>query len=263
MEVMGIWLAAKIVAYVQKEMDLQQSEKFIWTDSQISWHWFKKWPKEIFVANRLKEVLDCKAECLFVPGKLNPADLGTRGISIAELGKSAQWLNGPDFLSKERNEWPKTPEFAADLTQTIIALISVGEEFDSTNLQIVPVDRCYDIDTSLSWKDFKLQIARKRKESALLDPIDVIEAEDAIIRQEQMILVKPNDIKEFKLIKDEKDIYRINCRFDHAELINAHPIFVPKASSIATMIIMDIHEQLQHADVVTAKYGKVSLLNFH
>uniref|UniRef100_A0AC34FGK2 Peptidase aspartic putative domain-containing protein n=1 Tax=Panagrolaimus sp. ES5 TaxID=591445 RepID=A0AC34FGK2_9BILA len=41
MEVMGIWLAAKLVSYVQKELDLPQSQKFIWTDSQISWHWFQ------------------------------------------------------------------------------------------------------------------------------------------------------------------------------------------------------------------------------
>uniref|UniRef100_A0A914P5R2 Integrase zinc-binding domain-containing protein n=1 Tax=Panagrolaimus davidi TaxID=227884 RepID=A0A914P5R2_9BILA len=248
MEVMGIWLAAKLISYVAKEMDLQQSQKFIWTDSQISWNWFKKWPKEIFVANRLKEVLECKAECLFVPGKLNPADLGTRGISIAEMEKSS-WLDGPEFLSKERDEWPKAPEYAADITQTIIALVDIGEKSDSICMPVAPIDRCYDIDTSLSWKEFKLQTAKKMKNSNVLNPLDIVEAEEAIIRQEQMILVKPNDLKEFKLSKDDKDIYRINCRFDHAEMINAHPIFIPKTSSIAKMIVMDTHEELQHAGV--------------
>uniref|UniRef100_A0A914Y0E3 Integrase catalytic domain-containing protein n=1 Tax=Panagrolaimus superbus TaxID=310955 RepID=A0A914Y0E3_9BILA len=87
------------------------------------------------------------------------------------------------------------------------------------------------------------------KNGIKVDPMDVQVAENAIICQEQEILIKPNDIKEFKLIKDDKGVYRINCRFDHAELINAHPIFIPKTSSIAKMIVMEIHEELQHAGI--------------
>uniref|UniRef100_A0A914Y367 Pao retrotransposon peptidase n=1 Tax=Panagrolaimus superbus TaxID=310955 RepID=A0A914Y367_9BILA len=63
MEIMGIWLAAKISSFVAKELNLEASKKFVWTDSQISYHWFQKWPKDVFVSNRLKEVVASKVEC--------------------------------------------------------------------------------------------------------------------------------------------------------------------------------------------------------
>ena len=39
---------------------------------------------------------------MFVPGTLNPADTGTRGVSIEELLKGKIWLNGPKFLQQPR-----------------------------------------------------------------------------------------------------------------------------------------------------------------
>uniref|UniRef100_A0A914Z272 Pao retrotransposon peptidase n=1 Tax=Panagrolaimus superbus TaxID=310955 RepID=A0A914Z272_9BILA len=142
MEVMGIWLAAKIICYVVKEMGLTNAPKYLWTDSKIAFYWFKKWPKEVFVTNRLKEVLVANAECLFVPGVMNPADLGTRGILFDELQAASIWWKGPEFLRKSRDEWPKIPELAADLTQTIIALVSIGEEAASASMQIIETDHC-------------------------------------------------------------------------------------------------------------------------
>jgi hypothetical protein len=241
MEIMGIWLASKLLLYVQKEMDFQSCNKFIWTDSQISYYWFQKWPKDVFVSNRLK----AKAECNFVPGKLNPADLGTRGISMDELQKAEQWT----FLREDRNKWPRPPDASNDMIRTMIALVSVAQESASKSLQSGAMKRSYDIDPSLSWKELKLQVAKMMKDVDVLLTMDIQKAEETIIRQEQELLVKPKDMKEYKLSKDESGLFRINSRFDHAELINPHPIYVPKTSPIAKMIVMDTHENLHHAGV--------------
>lgn len=37
----------------------------------------------------------------------NPADLCSRGTSPAELAESELWWSGPDWLMKEKSEWPK------------------------------------------------------------------------------------------------------------------------------------------------------------
>ena len=37
----------------------------------------------------------------------NPADLCSRGTSPAELAESELWWSGPDWLVKEKSEWPK------------------------------------------------------------------------------------------------------------------------------------------------------------
>uniref|UniRef100_A0AC34GU52 Integrase catalytic domain-containing protein n=1 Tax=Panagrolaimus sp. ES5 TaxID=591445 RepID=A0AC34GU52_9BILA len=247
MEVMGIWLAAKIGSYVAKEMKVDRAAKFIWTDSQISVCWFKKLPKDVFVANRMKEVLDSKAECLFVPGKMNPADLGTRGIKLDDLRKENIWWNGPEFLKKPREEWPKAPDFGADLTQTVIALVGLSNITETCNFAATNVDRPYPVDEDISWDELKKQVARAMKKSDDVQVEDMNNAERAIIIQEQEIYVKSIDVKQLKLVKDDEGIYRTHYRFDHAELLNANPVFIPKKSPVAKMICLDTHKKLQHA----------------
>uniref|UniRef100_A0A914PX54 Uncharacterized protein n=1 Tax=Panagrolaimus davidi TaxID=227884 RepID=A0A914PX54_9BILA len=143
MEVMGIWLAAKLIIYVVKELKLDRSSKTILTDSLISYYWFQKWPKEVFVANRLKEVLEAGAECLFVPGKLNPADLGTRGISLEELRNSDCWWNGPEFLKKSREHWPKISETSVDRT---VPKPILGDDFTQTIMALVRTRNIHKVD---------------------------------------------------------------------------------------------------------------------
>ncbi len=45
---------------------------------------------------------------LHVPGVVNPADIGTRPISITELRDCQVWWQGPEFLRSDVTEWPKT-----------------------------------------------------------------------------------------------------------------------------------------------------------
>jgi hypothetical protein len=43
-----------------------------------------------------------------VPGVVNPADIGTRPISITEFRDCQAWWQGPEFLRSDVTEWPKT-----------------------------------------------------------------------------------------------------------------------------------------------------------
>uniref|UniRef100_A0A914XW44 Integrase catalytic domain-containing protein n=1 Tax=Panagrolaimus superbus TaxID=310955 RepID=A0A914XW44_9BILA len=249
LEIMGIWLAAKISSFVAKELNLEASPKFVWTDSQISCHWFQKWPKDVFVANRLKEVVASKVECMFVPGKQNPADLGTRGVAFDELIKAEFWWKGPKFLRDSDENWPKFPKNVSDLTQKIHALVAIDFQA-TTNFQTVEIEREFKIEPSLSWSKLKRTVAENMKPDATnLTAEDLKAAENALILQEQLLYLTPKIEKDLKLSKDENEIYRIHCRFDHADLINANPIFLPKLSPITPMIIMDMHEKLHHAGI--------------
>ena len=44
-----------------------------------------------------------------VEGKLNPADIGTRGMTVEAL-KESEWLTGPAWLTETEDAWPKAPE---------------------------------------------------------------------------------------------------------------------------------------------------------
>ena len=70
-----------------------------------------------FFANRVLEVLrireglseytDELPPVCHIPGELNPADLGTRGlVNVGDLGPGSTWQTGPPFLVSEFSEWP-------------------------------------------------------------------------------------------------------------------------------------------------------------
>ena len=79
----------------------------MWSDSTTVLQWLRNSDKKqpTFVANRVAEVLDSSTvdQWRHIAGDDNPADLGTRGLSINELMQS-DWINGPDWLTSEINE---------------------------------------------------------------------------------------------------------------------------------------------------------------
>ncbi|GFQ72688.1 integrase_H2C2 domain-containing protein [Trichonephila clavata] len=78
---------------------------YFWTDSTIALSWIQgpsgRW--KIFVANRVKEIrsLTDKDSWHHCPGKDNPSDLLTRGISADSLINCDKWWNGPSFFHEE------------------------------------------------------------------------------------------------------------------------------------------------------------------
>ena len=54
----------------------------------------------------------------FVPGHLNPSDLGTRGdVGVSQLGAGSTWQKGPSFLLTPRPEWPVNPLVLGNVPQ--------------------------------------------------------------------------------------------------------------------------------------------------
>ena len=46
-----------------------------------------------------------------IAGEDNPADLGTRGhASVGDLGPGSTWQEGPEFLKRDYEHWPRTEE---------------------------------------------------------------------------------------------------------------------------------------------------------
>uniref|UniRef100_A0A914YTS1 Pao retrotransposon peptidase n=1 Tax=Panagrolaimus superbus TaxID=310955 RepID=A0A914YTS1_9BILA len=201
MEVMGIWLASKISSFVAKELGLEVCQRFIWTDSQISCYWFQKHPKDVFVTNRLKEVLETRSELMFVPGKLNPADLGTRGVKFEELVKAHFWWKGPDFLRKSKEKWPKFPKHDSNLTQTATVFVAINDLHFTTVLQNVEIHREFDVSSGESWTSLKRAAALQLFPDKTADTLTVKEiqfAERALIAQEQQVCLTAKLEKDFK-----------------------------------------------------------------
>lgn len=64
-------------------------ELFLWSDSKKVLSWLRKSPQQlnVYVANRVSKILQltCDATWYYVPTKLNPADVISRGRNPDEL----------------------------------------------------------------------------------------------------------------------------------------------------------------------------------
>ena len=106
-----------------------------WTDSTIALSWVKGDPKKWkqFVSNRFREIQDLPdpASWNHCPGRENPADLVTRGVSAEALLKSDLWLHGPRWLHEVELAGPDDVERAcADESP-------LGEIWESAETELV------------------------------------------------------------------------------------------------------------------------------
>ena len=99
-------MGAQLASFVVTEMTLNFSSVHFWTDSTATLGWINSDKRQkVFVANRVNKILEhSKAEeWKHIPGKLNPANHGTRGLKPSELEE--KWLQGPKFLFQDPENW--------------------------------------------------------------------------------------------------------------------------------------------------------------
>ena len=62
-----------------------------------------------FIAHGVGEIHEFSApnQWRYVPTDVNPADMGTRGLTVEEIESAGFWWNGLEFLKKSRQDWPE------------------------------------------------------------------------------------------------------------------------------------------------------------
>ena len=108
LELLGALLGARLLNSLRQEYHsiLVIYDEFLWTDSSVALAWINQGPRMggVFVANRVEEITAVGGVCE------NPADLPTRGTTVAQLSASKIWWNGPYWLKGPETEWLKHPK---------------------------------------------------------------------------------------------------------------------------------------------------------
>ena len=90
-----------LVMQILRHNDLKIDKVYYGTDSSTVLHWLQSAheQQQVFVANRAAEILEnfSMDQWRHVKGLENPADIGTRGMSIEGVTESG-WINGPAWL---------------------------------------------------------------------------------------------------------------------------------------------------------------------
>ncbi len=124
-EVCGAVFATRLRKYFEKHGRIEVEKWFHFVDSQTVLGAIQResYGYQTFFANRIGEIqkTGVMGDWWWIPGNLNIADIITRGASPKDLDKDSMWQNGPEFLKKSVNEWPKrsAAEIADDARERI------------------------------------------------------------------------------------------------------------------------------------------------
>lgn len=110
MELVAAVLSAKLMRHVFRELRVTVSRVVMWSDSTIVLHYLTNTTDRFatFVANRVNTIRQLTEghQWRHVPTHLNPADVGSRGSSLADSNEMKLWLDGPKFLLETETSWP-------------------------------------------------------------------------------------------------------------------------------------------------------------
>lgn len=111
LELLGALIGTRLTMQVCTALKISSHEVTYWVDSVNVGYWIRSQSREYkpFIAHRVGEIHECSvpSQWRYVPTNVNPADHGTRGLTVEELANTSQWWNGPEFLKRSEDKWPE------------------------------------------------------------------------------------------------------------------------------------------------------------
>lgn len=275
LELMACLLAARLCSYLRQGFQ-QITEVHLWTDSTIALYWIKgeatRWQQ--FVQNRVTEI-QRRTEVLswrHCPGKENPADLMTRGITASQLTMSSLWWSGTPWMCMPEVCWPHTiptDEFSEkELEQKKRA--EVVQSTTSVQIPTVLDIECYSSANRLfrvtAWiLRFVHKLQHKSDATGPLDTTELEQAErywilrvqqdsfvgELVCHQKGTKLPCDSPLRDIALSIDDEGILRVAGRlqFSQGSYDEQHPIVLPRQHHLSGLLIRPCHLQVLHGGV--------------
>ncbi len=275
LELLSAVLLARLLSAVTQslESELQLCAPHCYTDSTVSLCWIKGVDKtwKVFVQNRVNEIRkltapDCWRHC---PGKDNPADIPSRGLTPLELSVSTLWQNGPPWLGEggprdcAGNEEIQLPEecvaelkgkdqqlahglLTTDSTARLSRIIDC-EKFGSQEGLIAS--------TALVLRFCRILLNRVRAEETLDTRNLKAEAERLWVLESQQVVVADKNFahwqKQLDLFQDESGVWRCRGRIQNAAVPypTKHPVLLPRNHHLTLLLVRGAHSRVLHNGV--------------
>ena len=137
---MGFIIGLRCLNFVTKELEIDISNRILWTDSQCVLKWISSTkPLPPFINNRVKEIRSSKdVKFRFIEGVQNPADIPTRGSTFLKLQSNMLWWHGPKWLQTPKISWPSwdVPEIDENILESTSKNHSHNNIFYETSFMI-------------------------------------------------------------------------------------------------------------------------------
>lgn len=261
-------LAAQEAALLWKQ--LKEAFRFpistvhFWVDSTTVLHWLhsERTRYSTYVASRKEEILEITTadQWRYCPGDINPADPGSRGVNGPEFGVEHPWLQGPDFLRKTEESWPRMPEdlmpikselelveqvSCASVTEPQHELIEemIAEAADLVSLKrtVAGTFTTSPVPTTDDLQNAMKECIRFAQSGAFQRDVHSLKRGGQIARDSRL--------RSFTPFMDPDGLLRVGGRIENSTLDHdaVHPILLPPDGNLTRLIVIEAHQRLLHA----------------
>ena len=272
-------LGVEISVIAQENLGVQLSSVKFFSDSKVVLGYISNQTRRFFtyVANRVEKIRSVSSpeQWNFVPTHLNPADDGTRGLSVESM-EDSKWLNGPVFLLKADSQMKDAEEFPlispeedcevrkeVKVLKTDVSPQGLGtkrfEKFSSWKRLVKAITRLKHVAQAFH-KGTSCSDSHNGKDSDSLEAYE--EASNFILREVQLDVYE----KEIHLLRENKPVpkgsavyslnpyigpnglLRVGGRLSRAPCLTSkekNPVIIPN-THVAKLLVSHFHESVKH-----------------
>ena len=146
LELKAAVLGTKLSLELEKALNLPVRDHVFWTDSMNVLYWVRSHSRKFQtdIGNKISEIhaATSGAQWRHIPGRLNPADLPSRGLTAEKLADNEVWWSGPEFLSSPPDQWPireiTVPSYVGGETKRALASAFVTTAAEPAQSRLSP-----------------------------------------------------------------------------------------------------------------------------
>ncbi|XP_062534396.1 uncharacterized protein LOC134203562 [Armigeres subalbatus] len=278
LELQAAMMGSRLLQSICAACTVNIKQRFLWTDSATVLAWLRSDSRRYhqFVSFRVGEILSLTSvtEWHYVPSKLNVADDATKWNSGPSFDPNSRWFQGPLFLRKPQEDWPK------ELVDKCREVEAASEEVNFVAVHRV-IEEVIDVERFSSWHrmlrtvvyvhravDIWKHIREKNKRGSEINRNEFVRAEIALWRQAQWKEYE-EEINELKKgcsvpkrsslyflspVLDEQGVIRMESRIGAAPYVSfaaKYPVILPRESRITYLLVQSFHRRFLHANSET------------
>ena len=273
LELQAAVLTTRLKKMILRELDLPIDKAFMWSDSKTVLQYIANQTKRFhtFVSNRVAEIHETTSpeQWRHVPGEVNPADDGSRGVCATYFQSKCPWWSGPEFLWQPEDKWPQTKvEDLPDDDKEIRNFQTVTFTTDTSviNFLLQRYSSWSVLLRIVSWVLRFVKYVRKEKPtsplSSTLSLKELEQARNEVVRfvqrqhfyEEYLALNGGGQVKCHSKLANlspilSNGLIRVGGRIHRAPIAfeAAHPVILPKAHPVTALIVRYYHHILGHA----------------
>lgn len=276
LELMAALIGSRLMSFVQVTLHIEEPKVLYWTDSTDVLFWLRNQkPRKVFVNNRVSSILQLTKpeQWRHVKGTENPADLGTRAVSLSQLITLEKWWKGPQFIlddesHKAETETPLelTPEAQKELkketSSTAVTMTTAARAPSSaTDNRLFDVTTCSTLKQAVSrtaWVFRFLHNTRSSPQEKRSGPLTPEERQEAVLywikeAQESAYSEELGALKRGDLLPVASPLTKLRPQLDENGIVCAvtrtnEPLLpvLPEFAHITTLIIDEAHQRCFH-----------------